>query len=1401
MGKRLRRLLSAGLAAAMLISSASTLLSVSAQEVPSDDAGYVWVSKAFSLKESDFAHHDVGASQPTVSTKLNPRIFWRALDADSRMPVTLTVKKIRIEKTSGELVEEFTSEKGAFNAGDVSEEEAKKRVVNEDGSVTFPKGMQSSNGMHVTCYSDGAVELAKGNYDLVIKYQVKITDYDEESFKTIEAAQYPANVNIWNPNFCVNGEAGHEIHFTDVPMNDWLYGTPDRSGLAASIEACKDLSKDAYSAADWHALQKQLAAANEMYASDEWIGQDTLDAMTAMLDSARENTLLTQAKAGLQTLTDNIDAKKYTETYWETASWSAFAAALQSAKDELAKNDATVESLLERKAALAAAEEGLVFKEIVIGTGENDQKFVATDRSEVTADGLKTKIVAKVGDDDGTGDGRVLQQNIGNVPTGRYQIEYQIKLLGASGGAVANADTSQTVGGQGGQKATKGRELREGEFKVGESAKAYVIENYREDVEALNLQLWAWHRENNYQFVIEKITVRRLGDAYPEGVYGIEGCESQHANGTVGADGITGTVGSNNGCILNDNYLNRAVTGNDNGQIPAGRWLLKAYVKIAEKPGTNAEVAHADLYSNPYKPEDAFQSLPIIMSDDFAEAGKVQEFTYIVEIPENITFLQTRFQWAGNVTTTIERFTYQYLGESIDAAVVKALEDSIAEIKALDAEAYTEESWYDAKVDALLAEAESLLTKVGGTAADFTAMAEKLGGIKDQLISTAPGEVEKVALKKLIDTCKTIEIGNYTENSFAVLTRAIQRAEEVYAAGQTAEEFTAATEMLQKAKDALKHKATSFTVKVKDYVGSVADDVKEFVTLYNDEEAQDTYLEYKVRTPAWPDDSNTRYAPQFKGPLAKGDSIILRVKLLEPIDGSVDRVLNIDAYDFNYSNLTEVGVAINRTNFDESKIGEWQEIKLPFPVVHKESYTNTTYRVYYDCNAHFLLDTITIKGEEAELVDISKLEELMAELDQLRAEDYTEESWAKLAAKMQEAEALLVDPSITQAMVSSIITALTSAKNNLETYATETELKVLSDLITSYKDLQKADYTSATWAAYESQLNLAKELVESGKATKKEVDAMAQALKTAKDGLKAIATAAERKALNDLIASCSGLKAADYTTESWTYFNVKLTAAKALAADSQAIKADIDDMYASLKAAKDALVEVAPTPTDGWIRSGSTWYFYKNGTMQKDWYQEKGNWYYLGTDGKMRTGWFQVGKTWYFANSWGKMLTGWKQLGNQWYYFASSGAMQTGWYQAGKKWYFSNSGGKMQTGWKQIGGKWYYLGSNGAMRTGWYQVGKTWYFSNNSGAMQTGWVKSGSKWYFMASSGAMKTGWVKLGGKWYYMTSNGAMKTGWLKLGNKWYFMDNSGKMIASTSRKVGKKTYRFNASGVCLNP
>ncbi len=268
---------------------------------------------------------------------------------------------------------------------------------------------------------------------------------------------------------------------------------------------------------------------------------------------------------------------------------------------------------------------------------------------------------------------------------------------------------------------------------------------------------------------------------------------------------------------------------------------------------------------------------------------------------------------------------------------------------------------------------------------------------------------------------------------------------------------------------------------------------------------------------------------------------------------------------------------------------------------------------------------------------------------------------------------------------------------------------------------------------------------------------------------------------------------------------------------------------------------------NGWKQDGDDWYYFVNGEPVTGMQDIKGKRYCFDEDGVMYCGLFKItyddgyynwyftdrngalqenfqtidgklyffypgeyfmvfntfadinGKTYYLQES--GAAKGWKQIEGNWYFFNSDCSMRKGWLKSGGKWYYFDSTGKMLKSWQKISNKWYYLGTDGAMVTSWQKISNKWYYFGTDGIMVTGWQKISNKWYLFNSGGAMLTGWQKSGSAWYYFNASGVMQTGWLKSGGKWYYFESSGKMLANTSKKIGSKTYKFNASGVCLNP
>ena len=144
-----------------------------------------------------------------------------------------------------------------------------------------------------------------------------------------------------------------------------------------------------------------------------------------------------------------------------------------------------------------------------------------------------------------------------------------------------------------------------------------------------------------------------------------------------------------------------------------------------------------------------------------------------------------------------------------------------------------------------------------------------------------------------------------------------------------------------------------------------------------------------------------------------------------------------------------------------------------------------------------------------------------------------------------------------------------------------------------------------------------------------------------------------------------------------------------------------------------------------------------------------------------------------------------------------------GWNKIEGRWYYMYENGTLCSGLVQIEGKYYWFGYDFAMATGWFKVPDgPWYYAGPDGAIAMGewidgyWLNKDGTWTYKkrGSWKHNKKGW------WYGDTSGWYAKKKWQKIDGKWYYFDAKGYIVTGTLQ-IGKKTYQFDKSGVCLNP
>ena len=128
-------------------------------------------------------------------------------------------------------------------------------------------------------------------------------------------------------------------------------------------------------------------------------------------------------------------------------------------------------------------------------------------------------------------------------------------------------------------------------------------------------------------------------------------------------------------------------------------------------------------------------------------------------------------------------------------------------------------------------------------------------------------------------------------------------------------------------------------------------------------------------------------------------------------------------------------------------------------------------------------------------VDTSALEEAIAKTEELKEEDYTEESWKALEEAKEAAEAVLEDPTATQSEIDEAAEALEEAIAALE--EKPVDKSELEKAIENANSKVKKDYTKKSWDAMQAALKVAEKVMADEDATQEEVDAAADALNKA----------------------------------------------------------------------------------------------------------------------------------------------------------------------------------------------------------------------------------------------------------------------------------------------------------------
>ena len=231
--------------------------------------------------------------------------------------------------------------------------------------------------------------------------------------------------------------------------------------------------------------------------------------------------------------------------------------------------------------------------------------------------------------------------------------------------------------------------------------------------------------------------------------------------------------------------------------------------------------------------------------------------------------------------------------------------------------------------------------------------------------------------------------------------------------------------------------------------------------------------------------------------------------------------------------------------------------------------------------------------------------------------------------------------------------------------------------------------------------------------------------------------------------------------------------------------------YVGANGVLDKTVKKQETPKpevkkNGWVKEGSTWYYYENGTLARNkWISST---YWVGADGKMATSsWVDGGRYYVGANgAWVKdakkpeavkpveKKQGWVKEGNAWYFYYQGQITRNAWVGS----YWLGSDGKMMiSSWVDNGR--YYVGANGLLdKSAKKQEVK-------SEVKKNGWVKEGSAWYYYENGTLSRNKWAGN----YWLGADGEMATNaWVDNGR--YYVDDSGAWVKNAGHGINYSSY-----------
>ena len=618
----------------------------------------------------------------------------------------------------------------------------------------------------------------------------------------------------------------------------------------------------------------------------------------------------------------------------------------------------------------------------------------------------------------------------------------------------------------------------------------------------------------------------------------------------------------------------------------------------------------------------------VLLTENPVAVEKGKTFTANAQTIEGYTLVGEGIQTITvDASTTKVTFIYdKVVAEEVNKENLQTL---INTHKNLASDTYTEDSF--AVFAAALAEAQAVLANKNATKAEVDAAAAKLVAAVDALKLK---QADKSDLADKIAAAEAIKADKYTEESYAALQSALNKAKAVHADSKaTQAEINAALTELQYAIEGLMlvtptpetrvitirnvtedgtvlserqisgDNQTKRTVKAEakltaDGKGWILSGVAEKAVEFGKDTTVEFVYAKEMVTVAVTKTANGNVFDSQTVTGQVGTTQTVSADATATVDGLGYKLSGENAATITFGTTRSINfayeaniaaVTINYV-FNEGKetVVETENVQIGRDFVANAKQFGG-YKLVGEERQALKIETeaveITFNYEKLAVAEVNKaqLQALVDAHKDTKPDAYTNDSFVAFESALIKANTVLADENTTQATVDTARNELQAAIDGLVEKAPtpeEADKTALKAKLAEAEAIKADDYTEASYEALQEAVTKAKAVSENKSATEAEVTAALNELQTAIDGLvekTPTPEEADKTALKAKLAEAEAIRAADYTEASYASLQAALTKAKAVSENKSATEAEVTAALNELQTAIDGLVRKTPS--------------------------------------------------------------------------------------------------------------------------------------------------------------------------------------------------------------------------------